>query len=374
MASSWSFDWEQSNWWKYRTNDTHLTGVFANRFVSQTTQTLLGIYLSITGTCGLIANFLVLAMFIRTKGRLSPSSMVLLNLTVTDIFILFCGFPTHTLANFAGRWIYGDLGCALYGFFGFFFGTAHIGSLSILSYEQYRMISEMKPDSCPTQKYLDRLHHRYRTYVILIWCFSLFWASLPLVGWSRYYYEPYGTACTIDWQTNDFRYRTYIIAYFIGGYVFPFGLMIYSYTRIVLMKRAYRILHGRQLSIKADIIGTLKENREEDLTLLAVLTVITFVVTWTPYAVLCVYCVFADPASVPTSMILAPSICAKTSGCVNPFIYTFTSKNMRDGMMESLNKMRIPQLLPASNLKEINATFLADDQPAENGLRGDSQE
>lgn len=33
------------------------------------------------------------------------------------------------------------------------------------------------------------------------------------------------------------------------------------------MKRAYRIIHGRQLSIRADIIGTLKQNREEDLTM-----------------------------------------------------------------------------------------------------------
>lgn len=165
MTDTWSFDWKHSNWWMYPQNDTHLKGVFANFHVSQTTQRLLGIYLSITGkffagsyrtiasvrdrslvfyrliqlieiskyplfgtrfrprcpspsniveilngsACsfagisGLIANALVLGMFMRTKGRLSPSSMVLLNLTVTDIFILLCGFPTHTVANFYGR-------------------------------------------------------------------------------------------------------------------------------------------------------------------------------------------------------------------------------------------------------------------------------
>ncbi|OQR72254.1 visual pigment receptor peropsin-like [Tropilaelaps mercedesae] len=262
----WKLDWNTSLWWASPRDKTHLRGVFENLQVSQMTQNLLGIYLTVTGIAGLIANFLVLGMFFRTPGRLSPSSMVLLNLTVSDICILLLGFPTHTAANFAGRWLYGDLGCVLYGFFGFLFGTAHIGTLSVLSYEQYRTISEMKPDAVPTQKYLDRLHRRYVIYVTLIWVFAIFWALLPVIGWSRYYYEPYGTACTIDWQRNDAKFKSYIIAYFFGGYVFPFGLMIYSYAKIILMKRTYHMLNRRQLAFQSDIIASLKQVREEDLT------------------------------------------------------------------------------------------------------------
>ncbi|XP_022669021.1 visual pigment-like receptor peropsin [Varroa destructor] len=215
--------------------------------VSQMTHNLLGIYLTITGIVGLIANFVVLGMFYRTPGRLSPSSMVLLNLTVSDICILLLGFPIHTVVNFAGRWSFGDVGCVLYVFFGFLFGTVHIGTLSVLSYEQYRAISEIKPDAVPTQKYLDRLHRRYVIYITFIWVFAVFWALLPVIGWSKYYYEPYGTACTIDWQHNSARFKSYIIAYFIGGYMLPFGLMVYSYAKIVFMKRACRIVNRRQL-------------------------------------------------------------------------------------------------------------------------------
>ncbi|XP_022697652.1 visual pigment-like receptor peropsin isoform X2 [Varroa jacobsoni] len=241
--------------------------------LSQTLHTAIGVFLSASSLIGILANVIVLIAFWRLiTTRLSPASIVLINLTLSDLGILLMGFPFNATSHFAGRWLYGALGCQIYGFCCFLFGTAHIGTLSLLAYEQYRTISRMRPDAAPSQSYLDRLQRTYIFYAVLIWTFASIWATPPLYGWSRYSLTPFGTACTIDWRRNTYEYKTYIIAYFIGGYILPFSLIIYSFRKMILMKRAYRTEFARRSigssqSQQPAIIDTLKQQREEDLTM-----------------------------------------------------------------------------------------------------------
>lgn len=39
--------------------------------------------------------------------------------------------------------------------------------------------------------------------VLFVWLSSAFWASLPLMGWGHYDYEPLGTCCTLDYSRGD---------------------------------------------------------------------------------------------------------------------------------------------------------------------------
>lgn len=39
--------------------------------------------------------------------------------------------------------------------------------------------------------------------VLFVWLSSAFWASLPLMGWGHYDYEPLGTCCTLDHSRGD---------------------------------------------------------------------------------------------------------------------------------------------------------------------------
>ncbi|XP_018495507.1 visual pigment-like receptor peropsin [Galendromus occidentalis] len=297
----------------------------------------IGIFLIVSGIIGIIANSAVIASFIMMKSRLSPVSIVLLNLTLSDLGIILMGFPFNALSHLSGGWLFGWIGCQIYGYCCFLFGTAHIGGLSLLAYEQYRSITRMRPDAAPSQSYLDRLQRNYIFYGLAIWVFALIWATPPLLGWSRYYYEPFGTACTIDWRDETFEFKFYIVAYFIGGYVLPFSLMLHSFRRIIAIKKAYK-----QNSVRLNqrgIIETLKRQREEDLTLTCILTVVSFLLTWTPYAILCLWSVFLGPHGVPSILALGPNICAKASGALNPIIYTLSNRRMRARIANSLRKL-----------------------------------
>lgn len=83
----------------------------------------------------------------------------------------------------------------------------------------------------------------------------------------RYSYEPFGTACTIDWQDETFEFRSYIMAYFVGGYILPFSVMLHFFRKIISIKREYRqnsVRLGQQ-----DIIESLKRQGEQDITLVS---------------------------------------------------------------------------------------------------------
>lgn len=95
------------------------------------------------------------------------------------------------------------------------------------------------------------------------WGLLKHWWSLNF----RYAYEPFGTACTIDWRDETFEFKSYIVAYFIGGYVLPFSLMLHSFRRIIVLKRQYQ-RNSVRVS-QQGIIEKLKWQREEDLTLVS---------------------------------------------------------------------------------------------------------
>lgn len=40
---------------------------------------------------------------------------------------------------FLRRWLYGDVGCQMYAFTGFLFGSASIGTLTMLAWDRYRL-------------------------------------------------------------------------------------------------------------------------------------------------------------------------------------------------------------------------------------------
>lgn len=54
------------------------------------------------GVIGILANSAVIASFIWMKSRLSPVSIVLLNLTLSDLGIILMGFPFNALSHLAG--------------------------------------------------------------------------------------------------------------------------------------------------------------------------------------------------------------------------------------------------------------------------------
>lgn len=72
------------------------------------------------------------------------------------------------------------------------------------------------------------------------WLYSVAWTVPPLLGWSRYGPEGPGTTCSVDWKTQTPNNISYIISLFIFCLVLPFGVIVYSYGKLLQAIRQVR--------------------------------------------------------------------------------------------------------------------------------------
>jgi visual pigment-like receptor peropsin len=91
-------------------------------------------------------------------------------------------------------------------------------------------------------KFRDK--YNYYKWINAVWIYALFWALMPLIGWGRYNFDPSITTCTIDWRHNDTAYKSFIIFYFIFGFVIPLSIIFYCYFVIVKKVKTGSIKRG----------------------------------------------------------------------------------------------------------------------------------
>ncbi|GFY41587.1 visual pigment-like receptor peropsin [Trichonephila inaurata madagascariensis] len=160
----------------------------------------------------------------------------------------------------------------------------------------------------------------------VIWGYAFFWAAMPLLGWGRFGLEPSVTTCTIDWQHNDSNYKSFILVYFVLGFMVP--LVIISVCYFAIARRLRR--NAKQRGVIHD-----QWTNERSITLMSLVLIIAFLVAWTPYAVLCLWTIFSHPSTVPPFLTLIPPLFAKASTVFNPFIYFMSNPKLRaDGQIE----------------------------------------
>ncbi|XP_045598832.2 visual pigment-like receptor peropsin isoform X2 [Procambarus clarkii] len=284
--------------------------------------TFVGVYLIIVGVVGTLDNALVVAMFIKFPGLMTPSNLLLLNLCLTDLgMCLFAGFPFSGLSSLAGRWLYGDMGCQYYAFTGFLMGNANLNNHLMIALDRYLI-------TCRNDLRGKMAYGRYYQMVAFIWLWSLFWAVCPLLGWASYGYEPSGTTCTINWQDNDAGYKWYIMTLLVLVYVVPLILMCSCYYQAARFLR-----HARD---NGHAIYAYEWANENNVTRMGVVLVATFLCCWSGYAVVCVWTVFRHPYTVPVFLTLLPPLMAKAGPVLNPIIYFYSHPRLRKGMVAIL--------------------------------------
>ena len=66
----------------------------------------------------------------------------IINLTIADLLkVLFC-MPFNSISSLIGRWVFGEFGCNLYGFFSSVFGYMSIVILALMSIERYLIVKD----------------------------------------------------------------------------------------------------------------------------------------------------------------------------------------------------------------------------------------
>lgn len=123
--------------------------------------------------------------------------------------------------------MFGKMGCSLSALFMYWSGCTNIYILIALSYSRYEDLRrQMLGLGSPTVKDCCLK-------ILVCILLGLFWASLPLLGWSYYSPEGLGTSCSVEWNEKSFNVLSYNITILITVFLIPLILLIYINVLII---------------------------------------------------------------------------------------------------------------------------------------------
>ncbi|KAK9527505.1 hypothetical protein VZT92_014062 [Zoarces viviparus] len=269
---------------------------------------VVAVCLGFIGTFGFLSNFLVLTLFCRYRALRTPMNLLLVSISASDLLVSMLGTPFSFAASTQGRWLIGRAGCTWYGFVNACLGIVSLISLAVLSYERY--CTMMKPTIADGRDFRPALGG-----ITFSWLYSVAWTVPPLLGWSKYGPEGPGTTCSVDWRTQTPNNISYIVCLFAFCLVLPFGVILYSYGKLL---QAIRQVRG--------VSSAVTRHREQRVLLMVVVMVACYLVCWLPYGVAALLATFGPRDLLTPEATITPSLLAKFSTVINPFIYIFMNK------------------------------------------------
>lgn len=118
-------------------------------------------------------------------------------------------------------------GCEIYGFVSGLSGTLSIMTLAAIAIDRYFVLVN------PLSMARKTTHRKAIVTIALLWIYSGFFASLPLVGVGKYVPEGYLTSCSFDYLSEDATDRVFIFSFFIAAWLLPFTILAFCYISIV---------------------------------------------------------------------------------------------------------------------------------------------
>ncbi|KTF89755.1 hypothetical protein cypCar_00034061 [Cyprinus carpio] len=289
-----------------------------------------GVVYSLFGVCSLCGNGMLLYVSYKKKHLLKPAEFFIVNLAISDLGMTLSLYPLAVTSSLAHRWLYGRTVCVIYAFCGVLFGICSLTTLTILS-------------TVCCLKVCYPLHGNRFTYehgrllIACAWAYALVFACSPLANWGQYGPEPYGTACCIDWawSNHDSVARSYTSVLFIACYLLPCGIIIVSYTRILLTVRESRRAVEQHITAQ-----TRMGNIQAIIVKLSVAVCIGFFTAWSPYALVSMWAAFGHLEDIPPLAFAIPAVFAKSSTLYNPLIYLLLKPNFRHLLCKDMRSLR----------------------------------
>ncbi|XP_018603215.1 opsin 7, group member a [Scleropages formosus] len=285
---------------------------------------------AIFGVCSLFGNSTLLYVSYKKKNLLKPAEFFIVNLAVSDLAMTVTLYPLAISSSIYHRWLFGKTICFIYAFCGVLFGICSLTTLTLLS-----TVCCMKV--C-YPLYGNRFGYEHgRLLIGCAWAYALVFACSPLVHWGEYGPEPYGTACCIDWKLSSMQAvaRSYTVALFIFCFAVPCGVIVSSYTQILITVRESRRAVEQHISMQ-----TRMGNIQTIIVKLSVAVCIGFFTAWTPYAVVSMWAAFGHMDNIPPLAFAVPAMFAKSSTLYNPIIYLLLKPNFRNIVFKDVRMLR----------------------------------
>ncbi|XP_059130537.1 RPE-retinal G protein-coupled receptor isoform X1 [Peromyscus eremicus] len=276
-----------------------------------------GTVLLMEALSGLSLNGLTIFSFCKTPDLRTPSNLLVLSLALADSGISLNALVAAVssllrvtlLIVSHRRWPYGSEGCQAHGFQGFATALASICGSAAIAWGRYH-------------HYCTRRQLAWNTaipLVMFVWLSSAFWASLPLMGWGHYDYEPLGTCCTLDYSRRDRNIISFLFIMAFFNFVVPLFITLTSYQ---LMEHKFSRGH---LQVNTTLPGRM------------------LLLGWGPYALLYLYAAIADVSFISPKLQMVPALIAKTMPTINAINYALHSEMVCRGIWQCLSPQKSKQ-------------------------------
>nr|BAQ54814.1 opsin, rhodopsin-7 like [Tanypteryx pryeri] len=281
---------------------------------------------------GVSGNFLVIFMFCRCKSLRTPANILVMNLAVSDSFLLL-KMPIFIYNSIYLGPALGAFGCQVYGFLGGLTGTTSIATLAAIALDRYFVVLyPLEPLKVPTRA-------RARACVLFAWTYGAIFSSMPLFGFNQYVPEGYLTSCSFDYLAEDSHSRYFILVFFAAAWFVPFTFISFCYASIC---RAVALAAAYSSSTTVRSVGKLSDRRDASsrrerqrrrtelrLAIVVLGVVALWFVSWTPYAVVALLGVSGNRRLVTPLASMVPALFCKMASCIDPFVYAITHPRFR---------------------------------------------
>eukprot|EP00095_Tigriopus_kingsejongensis_P001031 maker-scaffold587_size153100-snap-gene-0.29 protein:Tk01031 transcript:maker-scaffold587_size153100-snap-gene-0.29-mRNA-1 annotation:"hypothetical protein DAPPUDRAFT_302649" len=275
------------------------------------------VYLFLVGGFGLISNISVLTVFASHKKLHNPFNCILMNLIIAELLIAVIGIPIDLTASLMTGWRLGHFPCLATGFSMTLLGMVSIFTLTSLAIQRWLLVTR------PGKFSVNNWTHA-RLILTLIWLLSLAVALPPLLGWSFYAPETSGLSCAPAWEDHSsIGYNWYMLSL---GFFLPMSIIVFTSVCVIVN---LKMNVANQAS--SSVIRRNAQKRENKVNRMVLFMISSFSVSWTPYAVMCIYRIIVGHTT--PLMSAFPLLFAKSSICWNPIIYVLMNNQVADAQI-----------------------------------------
>ena len=276
---------------------------------------LAGFVVAVIVLLGIVGNIFVIAIIFNTKKLKGKGHALIANLAVADTLqAVNLIFMLVAIAN-GGTWILNEAACQAHAYMTVEFVLASMLTLCAVSVNRYFLIVRPKQYDTFFRPKIMRL------IVALIWLLPQVFAILPIVGWSRFVFQPGKSLCLFKFS-------------FSKSYAFTLVSTITTLPLIVILVAYYKIF--RTVGEHVDRTkATLKQGNttasvdEIQITRTLAVVIGSYVVCFLPATVINFVEMFKPDWEIPVWLDLSSMVLVMANHANNPAIYGLMNRQYR---------------------------------------------
>lgn len=263
-------------------------------------------FLFVAGSCTQLITLVILLKREYRKNILTP---FFLSIIVSNFLLLYGSLPTTFVSSLKKGWIFNDKICHLVGFLSGTGSISMIATMAVITVKIYLLVknktfagNQIKPDNSQGKV------------LVGVWLYSICAMLPPLTGITEMSIEGSGTNCVPQWSPKKTSGRIYIAFLLSMAYIIP--VSVSAIYLAIVRKKVHHNINATNYYFHNLCFRNLRNINK-----MCIFAVIFFSVSWLPYAIVVIICMFGKKSFITPEMEMVPTLLAKTSAVFNPFIY-----------------------------------------------------